>query len=49
VCRRALALIANPKFDADAFITGHAPLRDLVSVFQGMMRRTNEIKTVILP
>ena len=49
VCRRALALIANPSFDADAFITGHAPLRDLVSVFQGMMRRTNEIKTVILP
>jgi L-iditol 2-dehydrogenase len=49
VCRRALTLIANPSFDADAFITGHAPLRDLVSVFQGMMRRTNEIKTVILP
>jgi L-iditol 2-dehydrogenase len=49
VCRRALALIASPAFDADAFITGHAPLRDLASVFQGMMRRTNEIKTVILP
>jgi L-iditol 2-dehydrogenase len=49
VVRRALALIANPAFDADAFITGHAPLRDLDSVFQGMMRRTNEIKTVILP
>lgn len=49
VSRRALALIASPAFDADAFITGHAPLRDLASVFQGMMRRTNEVKTVILP
>ncbi len=49
VCRRALELIANESFDADAFITGHAPLRDLASVFRGMMRRTNEIKTVILP
>jgi len=49
-CRRALALIANPAFDADAFITGHAPLRDLVfRIFKGWMRRTNEIKTVILP
>ena len=49
VCRQALALIASERFDADAFITGHAPLRDLASVFQGMIQRTNEIKTVILP
>jgi L-iditol 2-dehydrogenase len=49
VCRQALELIASKSFDADAFITGHAPLRDLASVFQGMNGRTNEIKTVILP
>ncbi len=49
VCRQALELIASPRFDADAFITGHAPLRDLAAVFQGMIERTNEIKTVILP
>lgn len=49
VCRQALELIANPKFDADAFITGRAPLRDLAAVFAGMLHRTNEIKTVILP
>lgn len=49
VCRQALELIASESFDADAFITGHAPLRDLAAVFQGMIERTNEIKTVILP
>lgn len=49
VCRQALELIAHETFDADAFITGHAPLRDLAAVFQGMIERTNEIKTVILP
>jgi L-iditol 2-dehydrogenase len=50
VCRHALALIASPRFDADAFITGHAPLSDLASVLREMMlHRTNEIKTVIVP
>lgn len=50
VCRKALELIANPRFDADAFITGHAPLSDLASVLRGMMlHRTHEIKTVIVP
>ena len=49
VCRQALALISSSAFDADTFITGHAPLRDLAAVFQGMIERTNEIKTVILP
>jgi len=29
VCRQAMNLIASPSFDADAFITGHARLRDL--------------------
>src|SRR5581483_8404899 len=42
-CRRALALIASSNFDADVFITGHARLRDLASVFQGMKRPTTEI------
>jgi L-iditol 2-dehydrogenase len=49
VCRQAMALISSTVFDADTFITGHAPLRDLAAVFQGMIERTNEIKTVILP
>jgi L-iditol 2-dehydrogenase len=49
VCRQAMHLIASPRFDADAFITGHARLRDLASVFARMLHRTNEIKTVILP
>lgn len=49
VCRRAFEWIAGGRFAAEKFITGHAPLADLVPVFERLMQRTNDVKTVILP
>ncbi len=49
ICRKALDLIAGGRFQADAFITGHAPLSELNHVFEKLMKRSNEIKTAIVP
>ncbi len=51
ICRRALALIAGGRFQAGAFITGHAHLYELNRVFEKLMNRSDEseIKTAILP
>jgi L-iditol 2-dehydrogenase len=52
ISRRALALIASGKFQADRFITGHAPLGDLNEAFAQLLDRGNHgngIKTAILP
>ena len=48
-CRRALALIADPRFKADEYITGRAQLGDLAGVLERLANRSNDIKTVILP
>ncbi len=49
ICRRALSLIAGGRFQASAFITGHAHLYELNRVFEKLMKRSREIKTAILP
>jgi L-iditol 2-dehydrogenase len=51
ICRRALALIAGGRFQASAFITGHAHLYELNRVFEKLMNRSSEaeIKTAIVP
>ena len=49
MCRKALELIVSGRFKADKFITGHAKLFELSKVFEKLMQRTREIKTVILP
>jgi L-iditol 2-dehydrogenase len=49
ICRRALDLIASGRFQAEAFITGHAHLDDLNRVFEKLMKRGSEIKTAIVP
>lgn len=49
ICRQALDLIASGRFQAGAFITGHAHLYELNRVFEKLMNRNSEIKTVILP
>ena len=49
ICRRALALIAGGRFQAGAFITGHAHLYELNRVFEKLMNRSSEIKTAIVP
>ncbi len=49
ICRRALDLIAGGRFQASAFITGHAHLYELNRVFEKLMKRSREIKTAILP
>jgi L-iditol 2-dehydrogenase len=49
ICRRALELIASGRFEASAFITGHAHLYELKRVFEKLMNRTREIKTAIVP
>lgn len=49
VCRRAFDWIASGRFENEKFITGRAPLEQLVPVLEQMMRRTNDIKTAILP
>jgi L-iditol 2-dehydrogenase len=47
--RRAFTMIASGKFKADKFLTGRAPLQQLKPVLDGLMERSNEIKTVIDP
>ncbi|MEO6830104.1 MAG: zinc-binding dehydrogenase, partial [Acidobacteriaceae bacterium] len=49
VCRRAFEWIASGRFSTERFITGHAPLENLVPVLEQLMNRTNDIKTAILP
>jgi L-iditol 2-dehydrogenase len=49
MCRKALELIASGRFQAAAFITGHAHLYELNRVFEKLMKRSNEIKTAIVP
>jgi L-iditol 2-dehydrogenase len=49
ICRQALDLIAGGRFQAGAFITGHAHLYELNRVFETMMKRSSEIKTAIVP
>jgi L-iditol 2-dehydrogenase len=48
-CRKALDLISSGRFQADAFITGHAHLAELNRVFEKLMNRSSEIKTAIVP
>jgi L-iditol 2-dehydrogenase len=49
ICRQALELIAGGRFQAQAFITGHAHLYELNRVFEKLMNRSSEIKTAIVP
>ncbi len=49
LCRKALDLIAGGRFQAGAFITGHAHLYELNRVFEKLMKRSSEIKTAIVP
>jgi len=49
MCRKALELIASGRFQAGAFITGHAHLYELNRVFEKLMNRSSEIKTAIVP
>jgi L-iditol 2-dehydrogenase len=49
LCRKALNLIASGRFQAQAFITGHAHLYELNRVFEKLMKRSSEIKTAIVP
>jgi len=52
ICRRAFELIISGKFQADQFITGHAPLADFNQAFAQLLNReagANLIKTAILP
>jgi L-iditol 2-dehydrogenase len=49
ICRKALDLIASGRFQAGAFITGHAHLYELNRVFEKLMKRGSEIKTAIVP
>lgn len=49
ICRKALELIAGGRFQAGAFITGHAHLYELNRVFKKLMNRNHEIKTAIVP
>lgn len=49
ICRKALDLIASGRFQASAFITGHAHLYELNRVFEKLMKRSSEIKTAIVP
>ncbi|HTW79922.1 MAG TPA: zinc-binding dehydrogenase [Terracidiphilus sp.] len=49
ICRKALDIIAGDRFQASAFITGHANLYELNRVFEKLMHRSTEIKTAIVP
>jgi L-iditol 2-dehydrogenase len=49
ICRKALDLISGGRFQAGAFITGHAHLYELNRVFEKLMNRSREIKTAIVP
>ena len=47
--RRALDVIIRGDIRAADFITGEAPLTDLLGVFQHMLNRNGHLKTAILP
>ncbi len=47
--RRALEVIARSDIRAADFITGEAPLKDLLGVLRHMMNRNGHLKTAILP
>jgi L-iditol 2-dehydrogenase len=56
ICRRAFELISSGRFQAQHFITAHAPLSELRQAFAQLLDRGNEashlgnrIKTAILP
>jgi L-iditol 2-dehydrogenase len=49
ICRKALEIISGARFQAGAFITGHAHLYELNRVFEKLMNRSTEIKTAIVP
>lgn len=49
VCRRAFDWISSGRFNNAQFLTGSAPLVELVPVLERLMERTNDIKTAILP
>jgi L-iditol 2-dehydrogenase len=56
ICRRAFELISSGRFQAEHFITAHAPLSDLKLAFAQLLDRGSEashlgnrIKTAILP
>ena len=49
VCRRAFDWIASGRFASEKFLTGRAPLEQLVQVLQRLMNRTGDIKTAIMP
>ena len=49
ICRKAMDMIAGGRFQAQAFITGHAHLYELNRVFEKLMKRSSEIKTAIVP
>jgi len=49
ICRKAMELISSGRFQASAFITGHAHLYELNRVFEKLMNRSSEIKTAIVP
>ncbi len=49
ICRRAFEWIASGHFAAEKFITGRAPLGQLVPVLERLMQRTNDVKIAILP
>lgn len=49
VCRSAFEWIASGRFQSDKFLTGRAPLEELVPVFRRLMRRAEDIKIAIHP
>jgi L-iditol 2-dehydrogenase len=49
VCRRAFDWIASGEFESSKFLTGRAPLEELVSVFRRFLNRSNDIKIAIHP
>jgi L-iditol 2-dehydrogenase len=49
ICRKALDIIADGRFQSEAFITGRAHLYELNRVFEKLMNRGSEIKTAIVP
>jgi len=52
ICRRAFALLASGRFQAERFITGHAQLSELTQAFAQLLNRGHHeslVKTAILP
>ncbi|HVC90595.1 MAG TPA: zinc-binding dehydrogenase [Acidobacteriaceae bacterium] len=49
VCRRAFEWIASGRFQSNKFLTGGAPLEELVPVFRRLMRHAEDIKIAIHP